>query len=81
MIGTATRQWYDGAAFQHIVDGVDDMLADEGFDKVDWLPSNLQRFKEANGMIETVRSMLSSVSKLASKVKYLLLGSACRIYP
>ena len=63
-----TANVYDGAAFQHIVEGVDDVMvvfADEGFDKVYWFPSNLRLCKRGEWndrmMIETVLSMLTLV--------------------
>jgi len=63
-----TANVYDGAAFQHIVEGVADemvVFADEGFDKVDWCPANLRLCKRGEWndrmMIETVLSMLTLV--------------------
>ena len=59
---------YDGSALKHIVDSVADemvVFADEGFDKVDWFPSNLRLCKRGEWndrmMIETVLSMLTLV--------------------
>ncbi len=37
-----TANVYDGSHFQHIVDNVDGGLADKGFVKVDWHPTNLR---------------------------------------
>jgi len=63
-----TANVYDGSAFQHIVDSVADemvVFADEGFDKVDWFPTNLRLCKRGEWndrmMIETVLSMLTLV--------------------
>ena len=63
-----TANVYDGSAFQHIVDSVSDemvVFADEGFEKLDWFPSNLRLCKRGEWndrmMIETVLSMLTLV--------------------
>lgn len=63
-----TANVYDGTAFQHIVEGVENAMvvfADEGFQKNDWHPENLRLCKpgEWNGrmVIETVLSMLTYV--------------------
>ena len=63
-----TANVYDGSAFQHIVDNVADemvVFADEGFEKLDWFPSNLRLCKRGEWndrmMIETVLSMLTLV--------------------
>ena len=65
-----TANVYDGSAFQHLVDGVNDQMvvfADEGFAKVDWFPSNLRlcRRGEWNSrmLIETILSMLTLVCR------------------
>ena len=63
-----TANVYDGSAFQHLVDGVQDemvVFADEGFTKVDWSPSNLRLCRRAEWndrmLVETVLSMLTLV--------------------
>jgi len=63
-----TANVYDGSAFQHIVDRVADemvVFADEGFDKLDWFPTNLRLCKRGEWndrmMIETVLSMLTLI--------------------
>ena len=59
---------YDGSAFQHLVEGVADemlVLAEEGFEKLDWFPANLRVCQRGEWndrmMIETVLSMLTLV--------------------
>ena len=63
-----TANVYDGTAFQHLVDGVEDQMvvfADDGFSKVDWSPSNLRLCKRGEWndrmIVETVLSMLTLV--------------------
>lgn len=66
--GCDTANVYDGTAFQHIVEGVENSMvvfADEGFQKNDWHPENLRLCKPGEWnvrmLIETVLSMLTYV--------------------
>lgn len=63
-----TANVYDGSSFQGLVEDVADqmvVLSDEGFEKVDWHPTNLKVCErgEWNGrmLIETVLSMLTRI--------------------
>ena len=63
-----TANVYDRSAFQHIVDGaVDEMVvfADDGFNKVNWFPSNMRLCKPGEWndrkIVETVLSMVTVV--------------------
>ena len=63
-----TANVYDGSAFQHIVEGVEDKMvvfADDAFRKHDWHPSNLRLCQPGEWnvrmLIETVLSMLTYV--------------------
>ena len=63
-----TANVYDGSAFQHIVDGAADemvVFADDGFNKVDWFPSNIRLCKPGEWndqmIVETVLSMVTVV--------------------
>lgn len=64
----STANVYDGSAFQHIVESVEDemvVFADEGFQKKDWHPANLRLCKRGEWnvrmVVETVLSMLTYV--------------------
>lgn len=61
-----TANVYDGSAFQHLVDDVNDQMivfSDTGFEKSDWHPVNLRPCKRGEWnvrmLIETVLSMLT----------------------
>ena len=63
-----TANVYDGSAFQHLVDDVENQMvvfADEAFEKIDWSPTNLRLCKRGEWndrmLIETVLSMLTLV--------------------
>ncbi len=63
-----TAHVYDGSAFQHLIDEVQDqrvVFADEGFDKVDWQPENLKVCQRGEWkvrlLVEAVLSMLTYV--------------------
>jgi Transposase DDE domain len=63
-----TANVYDGSAFQHLVDDLQDemlLFADTGFDKVDWQPTNLRLCQRGEWnvrmVVETVLSMLTYV--------------------
>lgn len=64
----STANVYDGSAFQHVVESVEDemvVFADEGFTKKDWHPENLRVCKRGEWnvrmVVETVLSMLTRV--------------------
>ena len=64
----ATANVYDGSAFQHIVEGVADLMvvfADQGFAKKDWQPPNLKVCNKGEWndrmIVESVLSMLTVV--------------------
>ena len=66
--GCSTANVYDGSAFQHRVESVEDemvVFADEGFQKKDWHPANLRLCKRGEWnvrmVVETVLSMLTYV--------------------
>lgn len=64
----ATANVYDGSAFQHLVESVEDemvVFADKGFTKKDWHPENLRLCKRGEWnvcmVVETVLSMLTTI--------------------
>ena len=63
-----TANVYDGSAFQHLVDSVADQMvvfSDEGFDRQDWRPTNLNLCQRGEWncrmIVETILSMLTTV--------------------
>lgn len=67
----ATANVYDGSAFQHVVESVEEemvVFADTGFVKQDWHPENLRVCKRGEWnvrmLVETVFSMLTTVCHL-----------------